>query len=61
MAAFDRMKLLCLKKKYLLCTLPRSRPLLFAIVFLGETNRSNLSPMFVQKQSPDVFFKKRCS
>ena len=50
MSAFDSIKLLRLKK-YLPCTLSRSRlvpnsPPLFAIVFWGETNRSSLSQMF---------------
>ena len=47
MAAFDSIKLLRLKK-YLLCTLSRSRLVpnsqpLFATVFWGETNRSSFS------------------
>ena len=39
MAAFDRIKLLCFSA---------NAPLLFAIVFCGETNRSSLSQMFVK-------------
>ena len=49
MAAFDRIKLLCFKKILTLHSIKVSSsanaPLLFAIVFLGETNRS-LSQMF---------------
>ena len=50
MAAFDRIKSLCFKKKLTLHSVKVSSsakaPLLFAIVFLGETNRSNLSQIF---------------
>ena len=49
MAAFDRIKLLCLKKNtfhsFKVSSSPKS-PLLFAIVFWGETNRTSLSHMF---------------
>ena len=49
MAAFDEIKLLCLKKiltmeSVKVSSSPNS-PLLFAIVFWGETNRSSLSQM----------------
>ena len=50
MAAFDGIKFLCLKEILTLHSVKVSSspnsPLLFAIVFLGETNKSSLSQMF---------------
>ena len=50
MAAFDRIKLLCLKKILILHSVKvlssGNTPLVFAIVFSGEANRSSLSQMF---------------
>ena len=50
MAAFDGIKLLCLKKILTLHSVIVSSspnlPLLFAIVFWGEKNKSSLSQMF---------------
>ena len=50
MAALDGIKLLCLEKELTfhsvkISSSPNS-PLLFALVFCGETNRSSLSHMF---------------
>ena len=52
MAAFDRIKLLCLKKILTLHSVKVSSsantPLLLAIVYWGEANRSSLSQMFYE-------------
>ena len=53
MDAFDRIKLLCLKRiltshSAKVWSSPNSK-LLFAIVFWGETNRSSLSQMLLKK------------
>ena len=67
MAAFDRIKLLCLKKNTLHSVKVSSSansPLLFAIVFCGKTNRSSLSQMFfeidVLKNFADFTGKHQC-